>query len=93
MTKNRSYYYAVNPKIIFRREGKEAILYNTDSGDMEILNKTGVFIFKLCNGRNTLEDIVSKALKRYTGHGRKIRLDIKRFIIGLKKNKTIEVVR
>lgn len=82
--------YKINPKIVFRREGKEAILFNSDNGNTETLNETGVFIFKLCNGKNSRESIAAKALTKYGGDKNIIKADINKFLKKLTESELVK---
>ena len=50
-----------NPDIVLREEFDDwAILFDPDTGDCYGLNPTGVFIWKLLDGRHSIEEIVQK---------------------------------
>lgn len=50
-----------NPLAVLREEFDDwAILFDPDSGNAFGLNPTSVFIWKLINGKNTIEDILQK---------------------------------
>ncbi|MHB9155196.1 MAG: PqqD family protein [Endomicrobiales bacterium] len=72
--------YVANPEIVFRKEGKEALLYDSQTGKFDIINETGIFIWKLCNGTNTEEDIVAKVLDAYSVSRPAAVKDVKNFL-------------
>jgi len=45
-----------------------------------VLNETGIFIYKLCNGRRTVREIVKKILEEYEVDQRKAEADTVRCI-------------
>ena len=81
----------VNSSVVFRKEGKEAIIFDSSTGSMEILNETGVFIWQFFNSKNTLEDIVKKAVAKYSGNKDGITKDLQGFLKELVKSKYIEI--
>ncbi|HGJ67589.1 TPA: SynChlorMet cassette protein ScmD [bacterium] len=50
-----------NPIIVLREEFDDwAILFNPDSGDAHGLNPVGVFIWKMLDGKHTIDDIIEE---------------------------------
>ena len=49
-----------DPRIIFKEEGEVGLLFNPDSGTVNILNETGKFIWALLDGEKTKADIVAR---------------------------------
>ncbi len=86
----KNIYFVINPKIVFRREGKEAIVFNSETGSMETLNETGAYICGFCNGKYSIEDIIAKATDKYGKNNKKIRPDILLFIKKMKKDGLLE---
>lgn len=60
-------YYKQNPHVIFREEEAEAIIYNSDNSDTIVVNATGVFIWRLCKERCSVDDMLDKMQKKYEG--------------------------
>jgi hypothetical protein len=58
-------YYIANPEVVFREEEDGAIVLDPETGELKILNETGAFIFKLCDGKHTEEDIVKKLVYEF----------------------------
>ena len=55
-----------NPDIVFREEGKEALLFDPDTGSIKVLNYVGKMIWKLLDGKNSKEDIQKKIEKKFS---------------------------
>ena len=53
-------YPVKNPDIVAREEKKEALLFNPADGNMLCINKTGIFIWNLCDGSFSIEDIAKR---------------------------------
>ena len=50
-----------NPLIVLREEFDDwAVLFDPDTGNAFGLNPTGVFIYKLLDGKHTVEDILAE---------------------------------
>ena len=55
--------YIRNPDVVLREEDVNgALLFNPDTNQIKVLNATGLFIWRLCDGRLDLSAIV-KALQ------------------------------
>lgn len=55
--------YIKNPDVVLREEDPDgALLFNPDTNQIKILNVTGLFIWKLCDGSHDISAIV-KALQ------------------------------
>ena len=74
-----------NREAIFREEGEEGILFNPDTADIVILNETACFIWRLCDGRHTLEGIVDELTGCYEAEKNTIGKDADAFISELEK--------
>lgn len=83
--------YCVRPGIVFRKEGKTGLIYDPETGKIDMLNETGAFIWKLCNGKNSPQDINRKVLKVFSGNKAAISKQIRVFIKQNIKEKCIEV--
>ncbi len=55
----------IDERIVLREEDDEAFLFNPDTAAIKTLNETGVFIWKLCDGRHSKDDIVKKVTESY----------------------------
>ena len=55
--------YTINPDVVLREEDLDgALLFNPDTNDVQILNSTGLFIWKLCKISQSFSSII-KAVK------------------------------
>jgi hypothetical protein len=76
-------------KIVLREEGDEAFLFNPDNGDIKTLNETGILVWKLCNGKNSKDDIVSGVVKDYDVDKKTAEKDVEELLQELKKGSLI----
>jgi hypothetical protein len=52
--------YLANPDVALREEDQDgALLFNPDTDQIRVLNATGLFIWKLCDGRHELPEMVA----------------------------------
>lgn len=65
MTENKDDVIKSNPDIIFRTEDDEGLIYNPKTGTIQILNETGVYIYKLLDGKHTKGDIITKLFNKF----------------------------
>lgn len=57
----------VNPVAVLREELDDwAVLFNPDTGDVVGVNPVGVAVWKMMDGKNTVEEIVTILKARYT---------------------------
>jgi len=54
-----------NPDIVFREEDDGAFLFDPKSDTVYCLNRVGALVYKLCDGRNTLEGICRFLTEEY----------------------------
>lgn len=48
-----------NPDVVTREKSDDGVLlFNPDNSDIKVLNETGMFIWNLCDGSRSIEDIV-----------------------------------
>jgi coenzyme PQQ biosynthesis protein PqqD len=73
-----------NPAIKWRKESEKSILAPNMA-----LNKIGTFIWELCNGKNTLENIITKIKKTFKAENEDIEKDVIEFLLNLYDNKLI----
>ena len=72
--------FSVNPNIVFKKEGSNALLFNAKTGKLDTLNETGIFLWKLLNSSNTETEIIEKVACKYRGGKEQIIKDVKSFI-------------
>ena len=52
--------YIVNPDVNLREEDEDgALLYNPDSDRVQLVNSTGLYIWKLCQQERTVSEIIT----------------------------------
>jgi hypothetical protein len=51
-------YYAVNPDIVCRVEGEDALLFDPGTEEVKVLNATGLMLWNLCDGKHSESDLV-----------------------------------
>ncbi len=60
--------YVRNPDVGLREENDDGgLLFNPDTNQMQVVNTTGLFIWRLCDGSRTLDGIVRAMLNEYEG--------------------------
>ena len=58
-TLNASSCYIINPDVGLREEDEDGgLLFNPDTNQVKVINTTGLFIWKLCDGSYKLDEIV-----------------------------------
>jgi len=52
--------YTRNPDVVLREEDRDGgLLFNPDTNQIRVLNLTGLFVWKACDGSQTLPEIVT----------------------------------
>jgi SynChlorMet cassette protein ScmD len=70
-----------NPVVVLREEFEDsAVLFDPDTGDGFELNQVGVFVWKLLDGKTSLEDIKKKVTENYKNVDKDAALDIEQFL-------------
>jgi hypothetical protein len=65
---NKSPHYHVNPDVVLREEDPDGgLLFNPDTNQLRVLNHTGLFIWKLCDGSHDMEEIIAGIQETYDG--------------------------
>lgn len=55
-----------NPDVVLREEDPDgALLFNPDTNQIRVINSTGLFIWKHCDGKKDLPEIVSSLKKSF----------------------------
>lgn len=70
--------------------GEELVLFNKNNKKGYILSKTGVAIWNLCDGKHTVDDIITELLLRYHKKKNEIKNDVEEFITILKAKKFVK---
>jgi hypothetical protein len=57
-----------NPDVVLREEDPDgALLFNPDTNQIRVINTTGLFIWKHCNGKKDMPAIVAALKKTFDG--------------------------
>lgn len=60
--------YLVNPDVVLREEDPDGgLLFNPDTNQIRVLNHTGLFVWKLCDGSHDLQAILAGIQETYDG--------------------------
>ena len=70
-----------NPTVVLREEFDDwAVLFNPDTADAVGTNPVGVAVWKLMDGKNSVEEIISKIRERFEGVPSAAREEIAAFV-------------
>lgn len=59
-------YFLRNPDVVLREEDADgALLFNPDTNQIRVLNATAVFLWHLCDGAKSVEDMVAALKSRF----------------------------
>lgn len=58
-------HYILNPKIVFREEEGESLLFDPETGRVKILNETGTLIYELLTQNLRREKIIDSITSEY----------------------------
>jgi len=77
-----------NPDVILREEDPDgALLFNPDTNQIRVINSTGLFIWKHCDGKNHLPSIVSSLKETFDGVPEaEVDIQVKAFVDDMKAN-------
>ncbi|MGC9985205.1 MAG: PqqD family protein [Polyangia bacterium] len=74
-----------NPEIAVDQEDDGALLFHPESGEVQILNTTGAFLFGLLDGSHSREDLVECLMHQYDiGNREAAEKDVDEFLTALK---------
>jgi hypothetical protein len=60
--------YLCNPDVVLREEDPDGgLLFNPDTNQIRVLNHTGLFVWKLCDGGHDLGAILAEINETYDG--------------------------
>jgi hypothetical protein len=54
-----------SPDVIIREDEKEALLFHPANGNMICINRTGMLVWELSDGSNTVDDMIAKITEIY----------------------------
>ena len=77
-----------NPDVVLREEDPDgALLFNPDTNQIRVINTTGLFIWKHCDGKKDLPAIVSALKKAFAGvPDAEVEEQVKAFIADMRSN-------
>jgi hypothetical protein len=77
-----------NPDVVLREEDPDgALLFNPDTNQIRVINTTGLFIWKHCDGKKDMPAIVSALKKAFAGVPQaEVQGQVKAFIDDMKAN-------
>jgi hypothetical protein len=80
--------FICNPEVILREEDPDgALLFNPDTNQIRVINATGLFIWKHCDGNNDISAIVASLKKSFAGVPEKnVANQVKSFIDDMRAN-------
>ena len=82
----------VRHDLYIREIADEKVVYDKANGKVHFLNQTATFIFDLCDGKNTQEDIVKHLMDKYEVDRDKAERDVEEILRNLEKNIIIKRV-
>jgi hypothetical protein len=69
-----------NDRLLLKTANDETELIEPTTSRTYILNITATYVWKLCNGENTMHDILNRVAKRFGDGNENVERDIFRFI-------------
>ncbi len=74
--------YLRNPDVVLREEDEDGgLLFNPDLNIVKVVNHTGIFIWKICDGQHEINSIVSEIEKNFEDvPAGQIHEDVKEFL-------------
>ena len=82
-----------NTKIPWRLIEGEAILIDSEGGELIRMNEVGAEIWKLIDGRRTLGDLIEHLMASFEVSERRARKDVQRFVQRLLRQELVEESR
>lgn len=80
-----------SPRIVFREEGEDALLFDPDSGNVKVLNEAGKFIWGNLNGQNSKDMLVKEIMDTFDiSDNKTVGEDLNKFLDDLKKLNFLE---
>ena len=77
-----------NPDVILREEDPDgALLFNPDTNQIRVINPTGLFIWKHCDGKKDVPDIIDELKKAFADVPEsEVEIEVKEFINDMSAN-------
>jgi PqqD family protein of HPr-rel-A system len=74
-----------NPELTVDQEDDGALLFHPESGEVQVLNETGAYLFGLLDGSHSREDLVDCLMSRFEiGDRQAAERDVDEFLTALK---------
>ena len=74
-----------NPDVVSRKEEKEALLFNPSDGNMMCINRTGIMVWDLSDGKHSVSEIAGKITETYEVEAGIAENDCKTYVAELEK--------
>jgi hypothetical protein len=87
--------YMCNMDVVVREEDPEegALLFNPDTGQVKVINTTGMFIWQLCHSAHTQDDMVQEVRNAFEGTPEgQVEADVAEFLAGMVENGFIGIL-
>jgi len=85
----------MNPRVkkdlYIRNLGDEKVVYDKENGRVHFMNRTTTFIFGLCDGTHSKEDIIRSLLDKYDVSREKAEKDVNRILKDMEDNKILTI--
>lgn len=83
-----------NPDVILREEDPDgALLFNPDTNQIRVINPTGLFIWKQCDGKKDMPAIIAALKEEFEGVPEKeVDAEVKAFVDDIRANGFIGVL-
>ena len=86
--------YTLNPKIVFREEEGESLLFDPETGRVRILNETGTLIYELLAQKVNREKIIDSITSEYGNVNRQdLKRDIDEFTAEMEQSGILSIIR
>jgi hypothetical protein len=85
MSFDRVQYPLVRDDITVQEIGQEVMLHDTDNGSVHVINLSAYAVWKLCNGKNTPENMFEKLSAEYPDAGPGLLGDIQEILKSFRK--------
>lgn len=80
----------VKSNIVFREEGDEGFLFNSENEEVKILNAVAMLIWRFCDGNHSIEDIITKIEEEFEVPSREaVKADVENFLKDLRELKLL----
>ena len=86
--------YTLNPKIVFREEEGESLLFDPETGQVKILNETGTLIYDLLKQRLSRDKIIDSITSEFDNMNRQdLEQDLDEFTAEMEQSGILTIIR